>query len=252
MRKLIILIASCVLLLTLAGCGETVDKQYAEPVIGEYQAVETEETDNPDNFVGGWWHLQIGYGDDGELYLSIYDNSAGNPGIEGKVKALDAKAVKIEYDPDLYDQLPCGRWKTKGKYLEMTYNVSGTEIKLTNSGYTVRFERESNDVTLCAHWRSEDEEQLESIDFADGSVTLKGQYYDTRGIWADMEESFKLAEDCGFTDEYLTGKSNLTQEDFEELLQQEGTGNSAIKLTIENDEVTEIKLVYAESCDFGA
>lgn len=130
-----------VLLLTatmLVACGSSdIDREALILAMGEYQAV---EVDNPDDYIGGWWHLSIleddcEYGD----YLSIYDNEAGNPGVEGEIVLLDDKNIKIKIDPDYYDELPSGEWKDSGRYLELTYERISDGIILTNNEKSITF-----------------------------------------------------------------------------------------------------------------
>ena len=131
-----------VLLLTavmFASCGSSdIDRDELICAIGEYQAV---EVDDPDDYIGGWWHLSIleddyEYGD----YLSIYDNEAGNPGVEGEIVFFDDKNIKVKIDPDYYDELPSGEWKDSGRYLELTYERISDGIILTNNEKSIRFD----------------------------------------------------------------------------------------------------------------
>ena len=130
-----------VLLLTvtlLTACGSSdIDREALSLANGEYQAV---EVDDPDDYIGSWWHLSIleddhDYGD----YLTIYDNEAGNPGVEGKIVLIDDKNIKVKIDPDYYDQLPSGQWKDSGEYLELTYERTQDGIILTNNGKSIVF-----------------------------------------------------------------------------------------------------------------
>ena len=136
-----------ILLLTttiFAACGSSdIDREALTNANGEYQAV---EVDDPDDYIGSWWHLSIleddyEYGD----YLSIYDNEAGNPGVEGKIVLIDDKSIKVEIDPELYDELPSGQWKDSGEYLELTYERIPEGIILTNNGKSIRFDWDMSD-----------------------------------------------------------------------------------------------------------
>lgn len=132
-----LLILLTLFMLTACESGD-IDKDSLTLACGEYQAV---EVDDPDDYIGSWWHLSI-LEDDYECgdYLSIYDNEAGNPGVEGKIILIDDKNIKVEIDPELYDQLPSGQWKDSGEYLELTYERTTDGIILTNNGKSIRFD----------------------------------------------------------------------------------------------------------------
>ena len=137
-RLFAIVLALMLSAVMLSACGSSdIDKEALTLAMGEYQAV---EVDDPDDYIGSWWHLSIleddyEYGD----YLTIYDNEAGNPGVEGKIVLIDDKNIKVKIDPDLYDQLPSGQWKDSGEYLELTYERTPDGIILTNNGKSIVF-----------------------------------------------------------------------------------------------------------------
>ena len=112
-------------------------------VEGEYQIVESKSDDNN---AGSWWHLSIyetNNDDEKHIeYFSIYDNEAGNPGVEGKIVELTDNQIKILIDPEYYDQLPSGKWHQKGKYLEMSYTKNNKDIILSNNNISLYFEKE--------------------------------------------------------------------------------------------------------------
>ncbi len=124
--------------LIIFACGsKDIDEEALTLAMGEYQAV---EVDDPEDYIGSWWHLSIlmnhhEYGN----HLSIYDNEAGNPGVEGEIVLIDDKNIKIKIDPELYDQLPSGQWKDSGEYLELTYERTLEGIILTNNGKSISF-----------------------------------------------------------------------------------------------------------------
>ncbi|MBQ0040550.1 MAG: hypothetical protein KBS56_00735 [Clostridiales bacterium] len=122
------------------GTSPDVDAAALNNIIGEYQAVAVEDEDN---FVGGWWHLSIRdeYSEEGSDF-SIYDNEAGNPGVEGKIVKLDDSSMVIEINPDYYDELPSSNWNDSGDTLEMTYVKTDSGIELTNSDCTIAFNLE--------------------------------------------------------------------------------------------------------------
>ena len=145
MKKTCVILLSIIMALTVfTSCGTNtsadIDAAALSKILGEYQAVAVEDEDN---FVGGWWHLSIRdeYSEEGSDF-SIYDNEAGNPGVEGKIISIDDSNIVIKIDPDYYDQLPSYHWKDAGEYLEMTYTKTDDGIELTNNGYTVKFNEE--------------------------------------------------------------------------------------------------------------
>lgn len=141
-KKWIALMITAIMIFSVAcvNSGES-DKEAAKAVIGEYQVV-ANESDNDDEYVGTWWHLSILEEDD-MLMMSIYDNEAGNPGIEGEVTSIDDKHISLKYDPDYFDELPCGIWSVDGDYLETDYELTADGIKLTNNDFTLTFVKES-------------------------------------------------------------------------------------------------------------
>lgn len=140
MKKKFGLLILCSFIILLNGCGSgntEIDSDCQSNIIGEYQAV---EVDASDDYIGGWWHLSI-IDDDG-LYLSIYDNEAGNPGIEGFVKSLDETQITVEYDPDYFDAFPSSKWETDGAYLKLNYELKDDGICLINNDTSVFFHAE--------------------------------------------------------------------------------------------------------------
>lgn len=132
---LVLLLATAML----AACGSRdIDRDALILAMGEYQAV---PVDDPDDYIGSWWHLSILEGDyEYGNYLTIYDNEAGNPGVEGKIVLIDDNNIKVKIDPDYYDELPSGKWKDSGDYLELTYERTPDGIILTNNGKSIRFD----------------------------------------------------------------------------------------------------------------
>lgn len=151
MKRLLVLTLSFLMALaTFISCGENesvkdyvpVDPAALAKIVGDYQAVEFDNGVD-DDYIGGYWHLTI-LNDDEKYgnYLTIYDNEAGNPGVEGEIVSTDDSNIVIKIDPDYYDQLPSYHWKDAGEYLEMTYTKTDDGIELTNNGYTVKFNEE--------------------------------------------------------------------------------------------------------------
>ena len=108
-------------------------------IAGEYQVVAVEDVKNDEDYVGTWWHLSI---DSKEEYLSIYDNEAGNPGVEGKIDFIDGSSLIIKIDPDYYEELPSAKWKSDGETLEVKYMKTDKGIELENNGKTLTFIKE--------------------------------------------------------------------------------------------------------------
>lgn len=148
MKRFLVFTLSIIMALTVfTACGTNtsadIDSAALNNILGEYQAVAVEDEDN---FVGGWWHLSIRdeYNEEGSDF-SIYDNEAGNPGVEGKIVKLDDSNIVIEINPDYYDELPSGNWNDSGDTLEMTYVKTDSGIELTNSDYAIEFNIEEDE-----------------------------------------------------------------------------------------------------------
>ena len=139
MRKFLALAMIMAFALAATSCKKMpdgVDKDVFNLISGDYQVVAEE---NDDDYIGTWWHLSIHYDDEQGPYLSIYDNEAGNPGVEGPIVELNNDSVKIQWDPDYMDQLPSGKWKLDGDFLTMDYQINADGIELTNSGRSLQF-----------------------------------------------------------------------------------------------------------------
>lgn len=108
-------------------------------IAGEYQVVAVEDVENDEDYVGTWWHLHI---DSKEKYLSIYDNEAGNPGVEGKIDFIDGSSLTVRIDPDYYEELPSAKWRSDGETLEVKYMKTDKGIELENNGEVLSFIRE--------------------------------------------------------------------------------------------------------------
>ncbi|MBQ6389379.1 MAG: hypothetical protein IJH90_07090 [Mogibacterium sp.] len=121
-----------------------IDMKELAKITGEYQAVESGSPDSSD-YVAGWWHLFISedYDEQGP-YLSVYDNSAGNPGFEGRIMYLQNDIVIVELDQDLFEQMPAD-WKTEGegKYAILDYALTADGIRLGYRGSEADFVRAS-------------------------------------------------------------------------------------------------------------
>ena len=148
MKRLSLLIAVVICMaLGLSACGSSdsagaaggsagekaVDEACRASIAGEYQITGQDAS---------YWHLHIGSGD-GSTDFSIYDNEAGNPGVEGQMVLLDDSRIGIQIDEDYFDALPSDKWQNDGDYLEMTYESDGNTITLTNGGASLVFEKEA-------------------------------------------------------------------------------------------------------------
>ncbi len=115
----------------------SVDDQLFSAIAGDYQA-----SPNDPN-LREYWHLTIlsdweGY----PYYLTIYDNSAGNPGVEGEVIGLYSDSMRIHIDPDYFDELPAD-WILDGEDLVLAYQADKDAIILTNNNRSATFLKES-------------------------------------------------------------------------------------------------------------
>lgn len=110
---------------------------------GQYQIIESKSDDKE---VGTWWHLSIVKDEDGKQYLAIYDNEAGNPGVEGEIVELTEDYIKIDIDQDYYDELPTYDWKQEGRYLELNYIDRGKDIELLNNDISLYFGHDEEDL----------------------------------------------------------------------------------------------------------
>lgn len=127
--------------MTACGSSGDVDSEALKAISGEYQAkgIYNKEFNEYD---GSYWHLSIipsGTYDHENDYLSIYDNSAGNPGVEGDISYLDSEKLKVRIDTDYYEELPDGDWECDGETLELSYQKTDEGIVLTNNGKDVLF-----------------------------------------------------------------------------------------------------------------
>ena len=238
-KRTVTAILICLLMICLCTCTEieeSIDEAAAQTVLGEYQAADDSDIDE-------WWHLSINYNDEDSLYLSIYDNSAGNPGIEGPIVLLDDGQIAIEYDNDYFDQLPSSKWKTDGKYLIMNYSLIREGITLSNGGADAVFAKEPDSYTISGHWRSPNSDELENIIIANGNITLKGWQRNTKTReWTNAEKTYDLADDCIFNDMYFE-RQIISQDSFQEQLKRKDAEYMVLELDIIGDKVSEVRLV---------
>ncbi len=256
MKRFSILMVLVLSISLLVACGSSnIDRDIFKSISGDYQAV-AQETGDPNGYVGDWWHLYIGDDEEHGAYLAIYDNAAGNPGVEGPIYALDDSTVKIKCDPDLTDQLPSSEWEPDGDYLEMTYTTTDSGIILENSGKAIEFKKDVNFRTLCGNWKSDAEQSLDNFSFTGRGVQMTGWNYECSGqenvggIWCEETLDFELADDCSFTDNFfMTG--DVTQGEWEELIRRDDAGNSVIELDVSDETVIAIRLSKIEDTELA-
>lgn len=113
-----------------------VDESSFAGIKGDYQAVETDE-------IGGWWHLYIGEDQENDLpyYFTIYDNGAGNPGVQGEIIKLNDTSLTLKVHMDMFEQMPADWTLEDDSTLTLEYVCDETSITLTNSDLPVVFER---------------------------------------------------------------------------------------------------------------
>lgn len=101
-----------------------------DAVEGDYHVQGHEDEDN---YVGWYWHLAFFRNEDGP-YFTIYDDAAGNPGVEGYIIAMDEDSINVEIDQDYYEDLPRDNWADKDGVLYLQYELTEDGIRLTNGG----------------------------------------------------------------------------------------------------------------------
>lgn len=145
MKKYISIVISITLLFTIFMATACSSNEELNGVAGEYQAVEF-DNGNDDDYIGGYWHLYIGQDEEsGDWNFSIYDNEAGNPGVEGPITEMDEESFTVKYDPDFFDQLPSSHWNMDGDYLKVEFELTADGIELSNNGKTITFVRDGGD-----------------------------------------------------------------------------------------------------------
>lgn len=235
-RKIIAFLAIISTVLMLACCGKTdtisIDEKCRAEIAGDYQVTGLEDN---------YWHLYISAED--EPVLSIYDNAAGNPGIEGPIVKLDESTIRIRYDTDLYEALPSDQWRLDGKYLELGYERNDDSLTLTNHGAAVVFQKEPEWNVLCSNWRSENEKELAQFEIKDETVFLKGWVYDdAKAEWSQLELNLELADDCIYND-VVVSQQVIEKPEFLALLDRDEAADTVLELDVLGDFVEEIRLV---------
>ncbi len=76
-------------------------------------------------------------------YFSVYDNNAGNPGVEGRIMYLKNGILIVEIDDDLFEEMPAN-WSTEegGKYAILDYAKTDEGIRLGYRGSDASFVKE--------------------------------------------------------------------------------------------------------------
>ena len=79
----------------------------------------------------------------GMPYLTIYDDEAGNPGVEGKIFRLNKDTITIDIAFRYYAFLPESDWKTSyyDSKLKMHYELFQDSLILENNGKEMKFHR---------------------------------------------------------------------------------------------------------------
>ena len=77
----------------------------------------------------------------GVPYLAIFDDEAGNPGVEGEIIGLDEDTIIIKISKGFYESLPHSGWKTtdNDSRLEMHYERFLNVLTLENNGEKMKF-----------------------------------------------------------------------------------------------------------------
>ena len=141
MKKLISILISISMILVIASCSSGVSdfSSYINDIAGDYQIRTTDSAEATDD---DYWHLSIYEDEELGPYLSIYDNLAGNPGVEGIITEINDTDITVQIDPDYYDQLPSYDWQDSGDTLEISYKITDEGIILTNNDTALRFVKE--------------------------------------------------------------------------------------------------------------
>lgn len=116
-----------------------IDKRQLEKLEGEYRPTDEDLS---------WMVLTISSEggmimDDGPgvPYLAIFDDEAGNAGVEGEIIGVDEDTIIIKINKDFYERLPHDNWKTTlfDSRLEMHYKKSMENLILENNGEEMEF-----------------------------------------------------------------------------------------------------------------
>lgn len=107
---------------------------YFEELRGDYQAQES--GDGTKQYVGSYWHLDLAKSHK-KPYFALYDNEAGNPGVEGFIIRLTKDQIVVKINQDLYEGLP-GDWEDDGKTITISYEKKGNLLFLSNHQTTVK------------------------------------------------------------------------------------------------------------------
>lgn len=114
------------LIFAMTGCGKagkntlpvTEDAALLEPFVGSWQC-EAEPLERDDIYTG-YLHLEV---QDDSSY-SMYDNEAGNPGIEGTLEIQTENKMVIHILKTVDTDLP-GGWEKMSMNQELTYRFTG-------------------------------------------------------------------------------------------------------------------------------
>ena len=148
MRKFtigILIAAMCMGIFALAACREeqkpqtTDHEQELASFVGDWEC-EDNPLNDPDNYTG---YLKLEITKDGKF--TIYDDEAGNPGIEGTLKILSDNEVELNCNKEA-DFDPPSTWYNMKKKQTLTYKFKSEE-KL-NLSYESDSDKEKIDSTL--------------------------------------------------------------------------------------------------------
>ena len=139
----IIAVIITLLIPVMSGCGTAeaneIDSTLLANLEGEYRP-----TDQNKSWMILTIHQESGpiLGDGPKVpYLAIFDDEAGEPGVEGEIISLDEETITIKIEKDYFERLPDSDWKTSNfnSQLTMNYTRSGDKLTLENNGKEMEF-----------------------------------------------------------------------------------------------------------------
>ncbi len=214
-----------------------IDESILQAISNEYQA---------DDEDASYWHLYIGENEEDKAFFSIYDNAAGNPGVEGEIVSLTDSSLVIKVDQDMFEALPSSQWELSKDKLELTYELLEDGIRLTNHETAVIFKKEGACKTILCRWQSENPQSLRNISFENEQVYLEGWIGMSDGNWIEENVSFWMDPDCEFIDDCFE-HSSIDQDAFLKLLDRKDAADTVIELDMVDDYlIVEIRLVPEE------
>lgn len=226
MKKLFLVLLTIAVIIAMTACGQSdVDKEKAEQISGSYKIMSDSEDNN-------YWALFIG-DDDAGLYLTIYDDAAGNPGVEGVVTYLDDTKITVAVRDDLYEELPSDKWECDGKTLEMTYEKTPYGITLTNNNASVNF---GSELSLATKYPADDSEGLTSIEYDGGMLFMEGSVFYENGEWTEGSFQCSVPEGFEFTD-WALGHEEMSADEFIEFIKTDEAKGLVIEMSLVGNEL---------------